>query len=991
MKKITQILSILMLQCFTTLTLAQNITSVLSCGDYTWSVNGETYTSSTKVTSGSETLHLTVYDNLPEVTRIFADTDYYWDRTDTTYNTSGTYSTTATNADGCTKEYILELTIDPAFAPTNPAECSVMGWQELGGPIGAWEAESVDLDGSGTIVAIGNTRQGDKGEAQVYQWAPSGWTQMGSTLSGVTYGRFGGAVRLSDNGKILAVGAAQIGTKGEVFIYEWNGTDWAQKGSLLTGLEAGGEFGFDIDFSSDGSIIAIGAPSSGFNGIELGEVIVYQWVGTDWEQLGNRIAPKDVDFSPNNNGHSVALSEDGKHLFFGAPFSLGSITTAPGAVYQYDWNGTNWEEKYYFPGISLRSRRGAEVVLSKDGKKVGFTEPDFDTTNKGRVLFNSVIEGETSDRMGDGLATNYDGTVIIAGAPKHTGTVTRQGKVQIFKANGSNWDPMGEAILGELENEEFGNEVAMNHSGNIIAVASSEGPSGDTVTNMHVYYYGCTKKFSFNTTVTVTDADGKDTTPTGSLVLNFEDVSSQSQVQFSIDGGSTYPYAFDDTVGTATIGNLPVGDYNLWARGGDGTDAEEIGSFTISTIEYVDIPSSEFEAVLNDLGYDDAVGDNRVPKANIENVKELDIINEGLSSIEGIEHFTTLIELRASSNNLNSVNISALTALEILMLNGNNISSIDVSAQTDLSTLWLHGNNLSSIDVSNNTQLADVRLGSNTISSLDTSNNTNINTLYCSDCTLTAIDVSHLSNLRRLRLDDNNLTSLDLSNNTKLEQVRLQQNQLEYFTIKNGTNTIITEFRINSNASLKCIEVDDPVYSQVNWGQKDAVASYGIDCTPPVIEILGDNPLIITQGLGYTELGASTDDGSIIMIDDSEFMDAIGIYNIYYDTTDSSGNSSQATRTVEVIASNLSTDSKDFESFKIYPNPATDVLNIKLPQGYKNVSVKVYDIYGKEILEQKDRSGLKFKLNVSNLMSGYYLISINSNNIISEVHSFIIK
>lgn len=74
------------------------------------------------------------------------------------------------------------------------------------------------------------------------------------------------------------------------------------------------------------------------------------------------------------------------------------------------------------------------------------------------------------------------------------------------------------------------------------------------------------------------------------------------------------------------------------------------------------------------------------------------------------------------------------------------------------------------------------------------------------------------------------------------------------------------------------------------------------DTVAPVITLLGSNPQIIQVGTGYVELGATTNDGSPIIIDASEFSDSIGAYAIRYNSQDSSGNDAiQVTRTVEVI------------------------------------------------------------------------------------------
>ena len=75
-----------------------------------------------------------------------------------------------------------------------------------------------------------------------------------------------------------------------------------------------------------------------------------------------------------------------------------------------------------------------------------------------------------------------------------------------------------------------------------------------------------------------------------------------------------------------------------------------------------------------------------------------------------------------------------------------------------------------------------------------------------------------------------------------------------------------------------------------------------VNILPPIITLNGTNPQIIELGDGYTELGATTNDGSQVTINTDEFIDAIGTYSIYYDSTDTAGNNAtQVNRTVNVV------------------------------------------------------------------------------------------
>ena len=78
------------------------------------------------------------------------------------------------------------------------------------------------------------------------------------------------------------------------------------------------------------------------------------------------------------------------------------------------------------------------------------------------------------------------------------------------------------------------------------------------------------------------------------------------------------------------------------------------------------------------------------------------------------------------------------------------------------------------------------------------------------------------------------------------------------------------------------------------------------DSTIPVITLTGENPQTIELGDVYIELGATTDDGSAVTINDLAFANAVGTYLIYYDSTDSEGNHAvQVTRTVNVVDSTI--------------------------------------------------------------------------------------
>jgi len=75
--------------------------------------------------------------------------------------------------------------------------------------------------------------------------------------------------------------------------------------------------------------------------------------------------------------------------------------------------------------------------------------------------------------------------------------------------------------------------------------------------------------------------------------------------------------------------------------------------------------------------------------------------------------------------------------------------------------------------------------------------------------------------------------------------------------------------------------------------------------------------------------------------------------------------------------------------FKLYPNPATDVITIQ-SGSIKVSTVEVYDILGKNVIAQNDFTNTNITVNVSELKAGIYFVKIYANNS-SSTKKIIIK
>ena len=72
--------------------------------------------------------------------------------------------------------------------------------------------------------------------------------------------------------------------EGEMIVYEWSGNNWSQKGSSIVGSSCC--TGETVDVSADGNTIVAGAPRENGPGDDRGVVRVYEWDGSDWDQKG---------------------------------------------------------------------------------------------------------------------------------------------------------------------------------------------------------------------------------------------------------------------------------------------------------------------------------------------------------------------------------------------------------------------------------------------------------------------------------------------------------------------------------------------------------------------------------------------------------------------------------------------------------------------------------------------------------------------------------
>ena len=207
------------------------------------------------------------------------------------------------------------------------------------------------------------------------------------------------------------------------------------------------------------------------------------------------------------------------------------------------------------------------------------------------------------------------------------------------------------------------------------------------------------------------------------------------------------------------------------------------------------VPDDNFEQALINLGYDNVL-DDYVLTSNINTIPSLIVSSQNISDMTGIEDFVSLIQLHCDDNQITSLDVSNLIALEHLgcgcsCSGGNLLTSLDVSQNINLTWLQIEQNNLTSLDVSNNVLLEHLEIGWNPIPNIDLSQNILLKyfDLYNFPlATLTSIDVSNNPDLEHLNVGNNQITSIDLTNNNKLKYLSTSDNILTSLDVTNMPN-----------------------------------------------------------------------------------------------------------------------------------------------------------------------------------------------------------
>ena len=418
------------------------------------------------------------------------------------------------------------------------------------------------------------------------------------------------------------------------------------------------------------------------------------------------------------------------------------------------------------------------------------------------------------------------------------------------------------------------------------------------------------------------------------------------------------------------------------------------------------VPDDIFEQALIDMGYDNPPLDNYVPTANIDNITVLTLSSLGIFDLTGIEDFSALQILYATSNNLATIDISQnlnlwkvvvsnnqLSAidvsqnalLEILNCGNNFINSLNLSQNPELKELYCEGNNLSQLSISNNPIIEKIFCSNNMLSSLNTSANPNLKQLYCYGNNISSLNVTQNTELEMLYCYGNNLSTLDVSQNTYLRFLLAPFNQISNINLSNNIN--LTHLDLSEN-NLNSIDITNNLSLENLYLSSNNLLELDVTLNNQLKEVVVFNNQI--DSLDFYDASHL-----IYLMCDTNHLESLNVRN--GNNTNISGFYAQNNPDLECIevddpqyseanwpevdpqvvfsedCNPLGIIDNEIYNLSIYPNPVNDKIFIKSSENIK--VIQLYDLLGKMELETTQEI-----IELNHIVQGVYILKVILEN-----------
>jgi hypothetical protein len=382
-------------------------------------------------------------------------------------------------------------------------------WNQLGLDIDGEAADdrfgsAVSISGDGTTIVSGARNNDDAGsnagQVRVYKLTSGTWSQLGADIDGdATDDWFGWSVDISNDGNIIAVGAGRndgfASNAGQVKIYKFIAGNWTQQGGDIYGEAGGDQFGYKTSLSNDGFTVAISGVTNDDAGSDAGHVRVYKFTNGNWIQQGMDINGETTgDFS----GTSLSISGDGSTVSIGAWKNSDAGTNA-GHVRVYKFTAGNWTQVGTdIDGIATNDWSGWSTNLNINGTILAVSSINNDGagTDIGLVRVYDLISGIWTQKGGDIYGEDelngfgYSTCMSSDGLTIGISSTNNNttGHVRVYKFISGAWSQHGIDLDGEAPYDNSGYAIAMSDDGSTIAIGAEKN-DGSAIDAGHVRVY----------------------------------------------------------------------------------------------------------------------------------------------------------------------------------------------------------------------------------------------------------------------------------------------------------------------------------------------------------------------------------------------------------------------------------------------------------------------------------------------------------------------
>lgn len=335
------------------------------------------------------------------------------------------------------------------------------------------EGNAISISRDGNIIAIGSVRSS---KVSIFEWSDSTWKEVAIFTGDRRNDNFGFSISLSANGKRLAVGAPgtendaeTMHGRGYVRVFESDGKEWKKVGQDIIGDSAINLFGWATAFSEDGNSLAVSAPQHSHSDTKKlsmeGVVKIFHFKDSLWQQTGANIYGDQGSYS----GHALAISADGNTVAIGKKYGT--------SVAIYTLKNSNWILSGN-PSEDTESsmRFGFSISLSDNGKKIAIGSPftineDYDECGSIKIYSKKLgrwkqegqtILGEGREQYGFSVSLSGNGKILSTSIRK---TKTRSDICQLYILQHKKWNKYGYTMFEDKQSIFFESFVALSKDG----------------------------------------------------------------------------------------------------------------------------------------------------------------------------------------------------------------------------------------------------------------------------------------------------------------------------------------------------------------------------------------------------------------------------------------------------------------------------------------------------------------------------------------------